>query len=413
MEVNELQIRSQLVQTLLGFALVFLLVCAPVGAANVKLEFSGWSDNLIGAIIERFNREHPNIEIENVPGNDSQVLVRMVAGTGPDIYHVSWANFGSFVQNGLALDITELFDRDREEIQPEDIFPPALNAFQYGDKLFAMPHHLGGNLMYLNLDRFNIAGIPEPSWNWTWNDLAVMAGKLTLDTNGDGTVDVWGLANPSAWMFWASVIHSNGGKVYDKEEYKFYIDTDITRAAMRYLYDLANVFKGAPGPGIRPNGLRVWQAGTTGMVMAPATDDWQQVGYNFAVLPNPQGSAGTAMMGSAQPLAINPNCAHIEEAWTFLKWINRPDIQVWITNELQLFPPTRRSVVRTIKNPYMIVFGQQLENQVAYTDRMHNVIPSVFNLYMDKAIRNEMSIPEAAMNIQHELTVKLEEDLKK
>jgi hypothetical protein len=41
MEVNELQIRSQLVQTLLGFALVFLLVCAPVGAANVKLEFSG------------------------------------------------------------------------------------------------------------------------------------------------------------------------------------------------------------------------------------------------------------------------------------------------------------------------------------------------------------------------------------
>lgn len=37
----------------------------------------------------------------------------------------------------------------------------------------------------------------------------------------------------------------------------------------------------------------------------------------------------------------------------------------------------------------------------------------LYNLYMDKAIRNEMSIPEAVMNIQHELTVKLEEDLKK
>jgi len=311
------------------------------------------------------------------------------------------------------MDLTRLIERDRAEVQPDDIWPPAYQAFQFDGKQYAIPHHVGGNLTYINEERFAEAGVAVPDENWTYaRDFAPIARRLTIDRNSDGQIDQWGFANPNHWGFWAGIMASNGGDLIDLDTMKFGIDTQIARDAMAYVYDLVHLHKGAPGPIERKNPRQLWLNGDAGMVLGPGTTEWTDTEHDFTVLPNPMGTVRRVMPGGAQPLAIYPGSEHIEEAWTFIKWVNRPDIQAWITNSLGLFPPSRRSSIAMVDDPIIRTFGMQLEVQYPYTNILHNEILSTFNGHLDRVLRDEESISEASTLIQHELTVLLNEALK-
>ena len=387
-------------------------VAAGAAAATAELEFSGWEEALIGQILERFNREHPDIRISLVSGNSDQILARMAAGTGPDVYRVSWAEFTPWMRQGLALDLTPYIDRDKEELKLEEIFPGALTPFQMNGRQYAMPHHIGGNLMYINLERLAAAGLALPREDWDWNDFVEVARRTTLDRENDGRIDVWGFVNPNGWQFWIGHIESNGTRVFDGDVPAFNFNNQGTRDMVQFVYDLVRVHGAAPGPGERPDPLQAWRGGNAGMVMSPATAQWSDVPFERAVLPNPTGTARRVMPGGPQPLAINPATEHPEEAWTFLKWINRHDIQAWISIDLKLFPPTRRTVVPLIDDPILRVFGMELENQLVYTTMISSQVTLVFTPHLDAVLRNEEAIPAAVEQVQHELSVLAQEALK-
>lgn len=400
---------------LAGFALplLFLTAFAWARAEVVTIEFSGWHPEVITGVIDRFNREHPHIQVEYVPGSAAQILTRIAGGSPPDVYRESWAEFGLWIRRGLALDLTPLIERDREEVQPDDIWPPAYQAFVVDGKQYALPHHVGGNLTYINKERFASGGValPEPGWTYE-RDFPQIAAKLSLDRNGDGVVDQWGFANPNHWGFWAGIMASNGGNLIDLENMVFAVNTEIGRSAIQYVYDLVHLYKGAPGPDSRPNSRQHWLNGDAAMVLAPATPEHTDVDFDFEVVPNPHGTVRRVMPGGAQPLAIYPGSEHIEEAWTFIKWVVRADVQAWISNELGLFPPVKRSSIPMVEDPVIRTFGLELENQLPYTNVLHSDIVSTFNAHLDAVLRHEESVSEAAFQIQHQLTVKLEEALR-
>ena len=275
-----------------------------------------------------------------------------------------------------------------------------------------MPHHIGGNLMYINLERLAAAGLALPREDWDWNEFALTARRMTLDRDSDGRVDVWGFVNPAAWQFWIAYIESNGTRVFDGSVPAFNFNNQGTRDMVQFVYDLVRVHGAAPGPGERPDPLQAWRGGNAGMVMSPATAQWSDVPFERAVLPNPTGTARRVMPGGPQPLAINPATEHPEEAWTFLKWINRHDIQAWISIDLKLFPPTRRTVVPLIDDPILRVFGMELENQLVYTTMISSQVTLVFTPHLDAVLRNEEAIPAAVEQVQHELSVLAQEALK-
>ena len=91
-----------------GVAIIvwLLVVASGAAAAPVELEFTGWEEAVISEILNRFNQEHPHIQIKLVSGGPAQILTRMAAGTGPDVYRVSWGEFTPWMLKGLALDLT-------------------------------------------------------------------------------------------------------------------------------------------------------------------------------------------------------------------------------------------------------------------------------------------------------------------
>ena len=385
-----------------GATLAFALWVAALGAAAepVVLEFSGWGAPSVEAIFERFNAEHDGIQIMLVPGGAAQILARMAAGTGPDLYRVSWAEFAPWMQQGLAVDLTPFIERDQEELQLEDIWPRALEPFQLNGRQYAMPHHIGGNLMYINIDRVDEAGLPLPRSDWDWDEFVAYAARLSLDRNNDGAMDVWGFVNPQMWAFSIAMIASEGVRFFDPNLPAFNVDTPAMHRAMQRIYDLVHIHRGAPGPGERPNAAEAWSSGSAAMTMQSANPSWSQVDFRFTVLPNPSGPAGRVMPGGPQPLAISPYSEHVEEAWTFIKWIVRPDIQAWISGELGLFPPARRSAIPFVDNPVLRIFGGELENQLVYTTVAHSTYERAFIQQMDAVLAHRQSIPAAAREIQ-------------
>lgn len=380
-----------------------------LGSEPVEIEVTGWHDpELLAAVIDRFNQENPDVYVFQTLQNATQVLTRIAGGSPPDIYRVSWAELAEFTRQGLALDLSRLISRDADELDMGDFWPPALAAGQYQGVQYAMPHHIGGNLLWLNLDLFDNAGIIPPDENWTYDDLMSMARSISRDRDGDGEIDQWGLINPHMWAFWSGFVFSNGGHIYNHDQTAFDLDHNVTRDALRYIWELVHVAQGSPAPAQRQSDQVAWNNGNTAMVLAPAViHQWGEVPFAHDVVPNPTGSTRRVMMGGAQPLIIYPHSPNIEAAWRFLKFINRPDIQAWVSNTLGMFPPARRSAVPYVDHPIIRSFGMELENQVVYTNMLHGTITSTFGQYIDRILRNEIPIDEAVSAINHELNVRL------
>jgi multiple sugar transport system substrate-binding protein len=85
------------------------------------------------------------------------------------------------------------------EFVHEQWFPASVESAMYEEKLYWIPHY--GQMLMLGyrkdlLEEAGFAGPPQ-----TWEELKEMAIKLTADTNGDGTIDRYGLAFPTVGDF--------------------------------------------------------------------------------------------------------------------------------------------------------------------------------------------------------------------
>ena len=66
---------------------------------------------------------------------------------------------------------------------------------------------------------FDAAGIPYPDETWDWDKLVEVGKQLTKDTDGDGTVDQWGLYTETTDMenAWSSFVWQAGGDILNAD----------------------------------------------------------------------------------------------------------------------------------------------------------------------------------------------------
>lgn len=91
-----------------------------------------------------------------------------------------------------------------------DIIPSLRRAVTIDNKIVALPYDADVRVIYYRKDLFAKAGLKAPPSDWTWQELLDDAKKLTLDTNADGKVDIWGFGFPASrssktvfrWLCW-------------------------------------------------------------------------------------------------------------------------------------------------------------------------------------------------------------------
>jgi multiple sugar transport system substrate-binding protein len=132
----------------------------------------------------------------------------------------------------------------------EDFFPSSMERFMYRGEVYGFPFESGAFVNYYRTDLFEERGLDAPM---TWDEYSVAAKKCTLDTNGDGTTDIFGAAVPGSRgaqtaIEFITLLWSFDGEVLD-EAYNPTFNNAAGRKALQYEADLVHKHKVTP-PGI-------------------------------------------------------------------------------------------------------------------------------------------------------------------
>ncbi|MDR2631631.1 MAG: extracellular solute-binding protein [Spirochaetaceae bacterium] len=147
-----------------------------------------------------YQKIHPNVKIEinnSLGWGDywTRLPVAVASGTGPDLMHFHLAYYTQFIP-GLAepfpVDLTNAILSDYNGVEP----------FMYEGKLYTIPVGNMTGTMFYNKALWAQAGLTDKDIPKTWDELRVVAKKLTkTDNSGRNTVN--GFELPDGWFLLA------------------------------------------------------------------------------------------------------------------------------------------------------------------------------------------------------------------
>ncbi|MCD6290431.1 MAG: sugar ABC transporter substrate-binding protein [Anaerolineae bacterium] len=350
----------------------------PKEAAKEAIKISiMWRTNptenpMLEDLIKAWDQKDTGIKVELivVPWDEYEPkLMSMYAGgISPDIMGTGGTNpHAERAVRGMVLPLDPYLDTDSE--LKNDFYPVTIKAYTLGGKLIALPLCICWPGVFINATLFEQAGVdlPPTDWKgagWTWEDMIETARKLTLDKNGDGKVDQYGL-NPghsSPWYYtrlW-------GEDLVSQDDYASGIlhkwqtdDPNVYDALVAGLQARADaIYKDevTPTPATAQSLSQMGPMLKTGAVAMEFTGAWAIWGnlpeqFKFSEAPNPLGGAdGHGTRGNnlwIDPLQISSQTKHPEAAWKFSRWM------VADTEAIKIEVPYR-SVVPAVRSGFPI-----------------------------------------------------------
>lgn len=167
-------------------------------------------------LVEIFQRNHPEIEVEHsvIPTADhawdQKMVAALTSGTGPDVMQMSPDYYGLY--SSYYEDLQPYLEK--EGITPEDVITEGMLAPYYepDGKLDGMPLLQNIFVLAYNKDLFDQFGVPYPTSDWTWDDLADAATRFV---SGSGANAIYGMVNH--WVLPNFALICKGGVPYSDD----------------------------------------------------------------------------------------------------------------------------------------------------------------------------------------------------
>lgn len=332
-------------RSVVGTGIVLLLFVAlassPSGAQQqekIRLHYFTWAggaaaDYIREDFIEPFQELNPHIEIYYEAVSFGQFFDKLVtyhlAGTPPDLMHMSVGYVNEYAANGMLLNLQPLFERD---LNPDDFFLEPMKAVRYpsmedGD-LYAIPFAFVLTSLYYNKGLFDDAGLMYPDDDFTWEDVRTYGRTLTRDRDGDGVMDQWGFFSTRNYTLLDPVIHAFGGRILD-DDYNVVVTSPEAVAGAQFLVDLIHQDRVAPHPNLGFNQTVLFQQGKLAMSVALTNNihEYRQVGdtLDWDVALMPIGPAGRVVRLWPDSFAISAQSPNVEAAWEYIKFVITQD----------------------------------------------------------------------------------------
>ena len=168
-------------------------------------------------IARRFEAKSPGVKIEaeGLAWGDleGKIMASLAAGDPPELSHGQPITCTALQSKGLLLPLDDVV----KEIGEANIWEQVRRVCNVGGKQYGLVHAAGTSLLIYRKDLAEKHGLKAPK---TWSDLVQAAKALTLDTNGDGRIDIYGISLPGDNLFinilLGELIKANGGQLFDK-----------------------------------------------------------------------------------------------------------------------------------------------------------------------------------------------------
>jgi arabinosaccharide transport system substrate-binding protein len=142
---------------------------------------------------ERWNEANPDRPINLTfevfdynPMHDNLLSALLVGSGAPDLVDIEISKFATFTKGEIQLiPLDEAIDPYRGDIIESRLAPYVADGHNYG-----IDYHLGSFVMFYNRTILEAAGVDVDSIQ-TWDDYIEAGKKVTQDTDGDGTPDVY------------------------------------------------------------------------------------------------------------------------------------------------------------------------------------------------------------------------------
>jgi len=223
-----------------------------------------------------------NVDLEwSTPGapQDARMVeplaAAVMAGDAPDLFRIQTRGMALAALQGLVRPINDVVDEEFKTRIPSWKINDFDSISKVGDSYYAFgadpPQGTG---IWWNKAIFEREGLVSPyelyiNGEWTWDAMRDLAIKATRDTDGDGEIDQWGLAEYESWTIGLPVwlLASNEATTFRIDENGhavFAMDEPEAMAVWEFLYDLAHVSKVMPVEGV--DRRAVFQAGDAAMI---------------------------------------------------------------------------------------------------------------------------------------------------
>jgi multiple sugar transport system substrate-binding protein len=279
-------------------------------------------------IIRPFEQAHPGIHVvlQTSPYAlyVSKSLTSIASGTrlADLMFAEDW--FGQeLIRTKYARDLMPYVRRD---IDTGDYYSEALTEWsgQSGAALYGFPACLGLTVLFYNKDMFDRAGIPYPDTTWTYDDLRRVAGRLTVDENGDGTPDQWGLSFDVQYTGLETVIYSLGGRMLTADGRHAVLEEPATLRSLEFIRDMFVKDRIASNTTSFVNAWDSFAGGRAAMILigslGAASLEGSSLRWDLTFPPKGPGGVRRSRRFS-MAFMIPQNSPYPDEAWQLLRWI--------------------------------------------------------------------------------------------
>ncbi len=331
--------------------------------------------------IGEFEKANPGIKVEPEPSPYETYPVKLAsrfrAGEAPDIVGAERDWLWGWMNQGFLLDLNPLNAKAGGKAFLDNYFSMLITLATTNGKLYALPRHAGGFMLYYNTDLFKEAGLNPAKPPTNWAEFLTAAKKLTKKDAAGNTVQ-WGYGmhgqniTPALGRF-INWLYSNGADVCTPDNKQGTLDQPKAIETLKFWSELYTKEKVVPpgavnaGPG---DNRTLFAQKKIAMLIGILEGVDQTLAQNPAlksslmVAPTPKQAPHAGSNFQAMYDTISASSKHPAEAWKLLQWFGKPENQLALF-KVSRYGPTRRDVFRLpaiASDPYAKVLGQVNEN---------------------------------------------------
>lgn len=346
-------------------------------AQGDKIEVTFWNywdgtnGEAIQALVDRYNREHPNVAVENVFVGFDDLLPKLQAaaagGDAPDLAAADLIWMPKLARSGAVVALDDYVGR--AGLALGDVYPALLNAGRYEGQTYGLPVSTNNLQLFYNKELFARAGLDPNTPPTTWDELRRMAQQCT-----DANAGVYGMelfTEPGEGLTWQYQVYlwQAGGEFLTDDLSRAAFNSPAGERALQFWVDLLQTDKSAPlapwgqfGQGTACMAMDgSWMVG--GMTAEPPFD------FGTAAMPIPSDGQPATNMGGEQLVVFETTPEEQQAAFDVVAWLTSPEVQVeW--DKQTGFTPIREAVATS--PDYLAYVTENLPALLPFVENQEN-----------------------------------------